>query len=91
MRDHILKPQRPDALYSREAKHNTRELIEILAEFRIARLRLVDRVGRFQPILFTRPMLHPRLKQPRWLVDHLYFVAEHDDHHLAGIWELINT
>jgi hypothetical protein len=23
------------------------------------------------------------------LVDHLYFVAEHDDHHLARIWELI--
>jgi hypothetical protein len=24
------------------------------------------------------------------LVDHLYFVAEHDDHHLARIWELVN-
>jgi hypothetical protein len=23
------------------------------------------------------------------LVDHLCFVAEHDDHHLARIWELI--
>jgi hypothetical protein len=23
------------------------------------------------------------------LVDHLYFVAEHDDHHLARIWELL--
>jgi hypothetical protein len=25
------------------------------------------------------------------LIDHLYFVAEHDDHHLARIWELVNT
>jgi len=25
------------------------------------------------------------------LVDHLYFVAEHDDHHLAKISELIDT
>jgi hypothetical protein len=24
------------------------------------------------------------------LVDHLYFAAEHDDHHLAIIWELID-
>jgi hypothetical protein len=24
------------------------------------------------------------------LVDHLYFVAEHDDHHLAHIWALIS-
>ncbi|MGD0466776.1 MAG: DinB family protein [Terriglobales bacterium] len=73
-----------------EAKHNTRELIEILAEFRTARLRLVDRVRNLQPTLFTRSLLHPRLKQPMRLVDHLYFVAEHDDHHLARIWELIN-
>lgn len=74
-----------------EANHNTRELIEVLAEFRAARLRLVDRVGKFQPALFARSMLHPRLKQPVRLVDHLYFVAEHDDHHLARIWEMINT
>jgi hypothetical protein len=36
-------------------------------------------------------MLHPRLKQPMRLVDHLYFVAEHDDHHLARIWEMIEA
>jgi len=74
-----------------EANHNARELTEILAEFRKARLRLVDRVGTFQPILFGRSMLHPRLKQPMRLVDHLHFVAEHDDHHLARIWEMIDN
>ena len=74
-----------------EANHNTWELMEILAGFRTARLRLADRVGKFQPALFARSMLHPRLKQPMRLVDHLYFVAEHDDHHLARIWEMINT
>ena len=74
-----------------EANHNARELTEILDEFRKARLRLVDRVGKFQPILFARSLLHPRLKQPMRLVDHLYFVAEHDDHHLARNWEMINT
>jgi hypothetical protein len=74
-----------------EANHNARELIEILAEFRTARLRLVERLGKFQPALFARSRLHPRLKQPMRLVDHLYFVAEHDDHHLARIWEMINT
>ncbi len=71
-----------------EANHNARPLAEILAEFRQARLRLVDRVAEFEPGLFSRSMLHPRLKQPMRLVDHLYFVAEHDDHHLARIWEL---
>jgi hypothetical protein len=74
-----------------EANHNARQLIEILGEFRRARLCLVDRVEKFEPVLFARSMLHPRLKQPMRLVDHLYFVAEHDDHHLARIWEMINT
>ncbi len=74
-----------------EANHNSRELMEILAEFRRARLHLVGHVGKIQPALFARSRLHPRLKQPMRLVDHLYFVAEHDDHHLAKIWEMINA
>jgi len=62
---------------------------DILAEFRGARLSLADRVGELQSEMFSRSLLHPRLKQPMRLVDHLYFVAEHDDHHLAKIWGLI--
>ena len=74
-----------------EANHNACNIADILAEFRTARLRLVDRVGEFEPSLFARTMLHPRLKKPMRLVDHLYFAAEHDDHHLARIWELRTT
>jgi len=72
-----------------EANHNARELQGILAEFRTARLRLLDRVGSFDLARFARSKLHPRLQQPMRLVDHLYFVAEHDDHHLARIWEML--
>jgi uncharacterized damage-inducible protein DinB len=72
-----------------EAGHNDRGVAEILAEFRKARLRLVSRVEQLDSELFAGTRLHPRLKQPMRLVDHLYFVAEHDDHHLARIWELI--
>jgi uncharacterized damage-inducible protein DinB len=74
-----------------EANHNARPLHAILAEFREARFRLVDRIEKIDPALFARAMLHPRLKQPMRLVDHLYFAAEHDDHHLACIWELMNV
>lgn len=72
-----------------DANHNARPLAGILDEFRRARLRLVERAEGLQPELFARSVIHPRLKQPMRLVDHLYFVAEHDDHHLAKIWELI--
>jgi len=73
-----------------EAGHNTRRIEDILAEFRAARVQLVDRLAGFEADLFARSIPHPRLKKPFRLVDHLYFVAEHDDHHLAQIWELIS-
>jgi len=74
-----------------EANHNTRELAEILVGFRAARLSLVNHVRALEPAMFSRSMLHPRLKQPMRLVDHLYFVAEHDDHHLATIHEMVDA
>jgi uncharacterized damage-inducible protein DinB len=73
-----------------EANHNARSLEEILAEFRVAREILLKRVSELDEALFIRVIPHPRLKTPMRLVDHLYFVAEHDDHHLARVWELLN-
>jgi uncharacterized damage-inducible protein DinB len=74
-----------------EANHNSRVAQDILVDFRHARMKLLERVSGFEPSLFSRTALHPRLKTPMRLVDHLYFVAEHDDHHLARIWELGNA
>jgi uncharacterized damage-inducible protein DinB len=74
-----------------EANHNTRPVEQILAEFRAAREKLLKRVDELDAPLFARAIPHPRLKTPMRLVDHLYFVAEHDDHHLARIWELISA
>ena len=72
-----------------EANHNAKLLTEILANFRKARIGLVDRLEEFDADLFARSKLHPRLNQPMRLVDHLYFVAEHDDHHIATIWQMV--
>jgi hypothetical protein len=74
-----------------EANHNTRSLEAILTEVRAARERLLKRVEEVNASLFARAIPHPRLKTPMRLVDHLYFVAEHDDHHLARIWELLKA
>jgi len=74
-----------------EANHNARPPEQILTEFRAARERLLQRVDELDPLLFARAIPHPRLKTPMRLVDHLYFVAEHDDHHLARLWELVNS
>jgi hypothetical protein len=74
-----------------QAQHNQRFVGEILADFRNARFQMVSRIEGIDPANFARTLLHPRLKTPMRLVDHLYFVAEHDDHHLARIWGLIQT
>lgn len=71
-----------------EARHNERTLEGILGGFRAARQALVDRLDSRPKADFARVSRHPRLKTPMRLVDHLYFVAEHDDHHLARIWQL---
>ena len=73
-----------------EAEHNAHPLAAILSNFRQARLKLVNRVEALDGSTFGQTLLHPRLKTPMRLVDHLYFVAEHDDHHLANIWNLTN-
>jgi uncharacterized damage-inducible protein DinB len=74
-----------------QANHNGCPLDRILTEFRGARERLLNRIEELETPLFVRIIPHPRLKTPMRLVDHLYFAAEHDDHHLARIRELIVT
>lgn len=73
-----------------DANHNARPLEQILSEFRAARQTLLKHLDQLHPSLFARAIPHPRLKTPMRLVDHLYFVAEHDDHHLARISELVS-
>jgi uncharacterized damage-inducible protein DinB len=74
-----------------EANHNARPLEEILSEFRAAREKLLQRAGELDASLFAQSIPHPRLKTPMRLVDHLYFAAEHDDHHLALIFEMLDA
>ena len=73
-----------------EARHNERPIDEILAAFRKEREKLLDRAQTIKLSSASHAILHPRLKQPMRLVDHLFFAAEHDDHHLARMWELLH-
>jgi uncharacterized damage-inducible protein DinB len=72
-----------------EANHNARPLSEIFSAFRAARSKLMKRIDSLDAKQLGGSILHPRLKVPMRMVDHLFFVAEHDDHHLAAIWALI--
>lgn len=72
-----------------EARHNDAGIDALLSGFRNARFSTVRRLEALGPDDLARTALHPRLGQPMTVVDHFFFVAEHDDHHLARIGELI--
>jgi uncharacterized damage-inducible protein DinB len=73
---------------TQEADHNRREVKHLLQDFRRERRRFVERLESFSPEELARSAVHPRLRQPMRVVDMAWFVAEHDDHHLARMTEL---
>ena len=74
-----------------EANHNVATLGGLLAAFRAARGALVRQLETFPEDGLAFTALHPRLKAPMNVIDLAYFVAEHDDYHLARISELLGT
>ena len=72
-----------------EAGHNSKEMPEILAAFRAERMEFVGRMEGLDAEFIERSALHPRLQIPMRVIDFAFFKAEHDDHHLARISELI--
>lgn len=71
-----------------DANHNANHLEEILLGFRDSRAVLLQRIAALSPSHLAGSIPHPRLRIPMNIADHLYFVAEHDDHHLATIRSL---
>ena len=72
-----------------EADHNAAPLEDILRAFRAERAEFVRRLDEFDEAFVLRTAVHPRLRQPMRLLDFAYFIAEHDDHHLAAVTELL--
>ena len=72
-----------------EANHNATPLATLLGNFRLARAVLLGRFETVDDMALTYTALHPRLRQPMSLVAHAYFIAEHDDYHLARVSELL--
>ena len=85
----MLTPADLENRKTHEARHNERPLAEILRAFRAERMELVRRFEALGTEGAGRTALHPRLKQPMRVIDLAFFTAEHDDHHLAHISELI--
>jgi hypothetical protein len=73
---------------SHEANHNTDALANILAAFRKERMAFAQRLDNYDDAFVQRTALHPRLNVKIRVIDLAFFIAEHDDHHLARVSEL---
>jgi uncharacterized damage-inducible protein DinB len=74
-----------------EAQHNDAEIADLLGAFRTARGELVERLESLSDAQLALTAFHPRLELRMNVVDLFFFVAEHDDHHLARITEILRT
>ena len=84
-----LRPADLENRKTHEADHNHSNIEQILNAFREARREFVGRLDSYDDTFVVKTALHPRLKTPMRVIDLAFFVAEHDDHHLARITELV--
>jgi uncharacterized damage-inducible protein DinB len=73
------------------ANHNEKPLNELLQSFRHIRQQTISMIEDIEEETVFKSALHPRLKTPMRTIDLFLFVADHDDHHLARITELLKV
>lgn len=84
----VLRPADPKNRKTYEARHNERTIEDIVDALRRERFEFVRRLEGSDDELILREALHPRLQKPMRLLDLLFFIAEHDDHHVAHMTRL---
>ncbi len=66
-----------------EADYNARSIEEIVSQLSDVRSGMIERLERLTRAQLEHSALHPRLQQPMNVMDWLFFMCEHDDHHIA--------
>jgi uncharacterized damage-inducible protein DinB len=71
-----------------DANHNAKPIGLLLTMFRASRGEFVKRLESMDNAQVARSAIHPRLKKSMRVIDMAFFVAEHDDHHMASMTEI---
>lgn len=71
------------------AGHNNKSPEELIAVVEDLRKRTMTQLTQLKEEDIFKSALHPRLQTPMRTIDLFLFVAEHDDHHLAKMTEII--
>jgi uncharacterized damage-inducible protein DinB len=66
-----------------DTPHDAKTFKELIAEFKEKRQQLVSKLRSLREEDLSKTSKHPRLGTPMKVIDLAWFVAEHDDHHMA--------
>ena len=79
----VLSPADMSNRATEQGNHRQTPCARILGRLRIGREELVVKLDALTAEEVGISAVHPRLQKPMRMLDWVYFVAEHDDHHLA--------
>ena len=89
LRKNVLRPADMTNKKTETGQHNDKVIGVLLNEFNLKRNHLIDLFEKLDEETQDLKSLHPRLNKLIRPVDLAYFIAEHDDHHLADIRAII--
>ena len=73
------------------ANHNEKPISNLIYEFDSKRNFLISTLKNLDDETQYFDSIHPRLNVPMKLVDMAFFTAEHDEHHITSIYEILDT
>lgn len=87
----VMTPADLDNRATDEGDFNAVAIAELTARFLDERSRTLALLSSLGDSDFNGVSLHPRLKKKMRIVDLMFFVAEHDDHHLDTVRNIISA
>jgi len=88
-RKQILRAADMSNKHTYSANHNEKPISKLINEFDSKRNFLVSTLKNLDDETQYLNSMHPRLKVPMKLVDMAFFTAEHDEHHITSINEIL--
>jgi hypothetical protein len=73
-----------------DANHN-QKVSDLISELRKVRAQFISKLENFDESKLEHKALHPRLQKQISIVDLVYFVGEHDNHHLTILSQLLKS
>jgi hypothetical protein len=85
----VLRAADMQNIKTNQANHNKKSVVELLNTFESKRRDFIGRLEQLNDEMQNRTAMHPRLQVIMRPVDMAYFTAEHDDHHITTIREIL--